>query len=367
MSTMSIETRTAHNNRTLCCHRAVANIKRLTYIWLLATLCVLVGPSSALHAQDADEGFTPAAYLEALHAAIDRLDAEPSVATVREVQADLAPFTTLHVNQEEEITMVPVLGAIGDPLPTSAIAQERITIVIRQLQAMQHDQTDTQLVLLEEIFARPAFVRADTLWSRVWRWLRQFLPEISTSEGAASPLLANGLTLIGWVVVGIGALVLVYLLSYWLQRLFGAFVGGNRRTSDNNFDEPRSAAEARQQAQRLASDGSYREAVRRMYLSALLTLDESDLVRYERSSTNREVLATLQANQPLYQQLRQIVDIFDDVWYGIHEPDRATYEHYVEAVHQLPIDAVSADTATSASNRSAATRSRNRSTAEKQP
>ena len=46
-------------------------------------------------------------------------------------------------------------------------------------------------------------------------------------------------------------------------------------------------AEARQQARSAAQSGNYRDAVRRLYLAALLQLAEQDLIAYERSLTDR--------------------------------------------------------------------------------
>jgi hypothetical protein len=30
-----------------------------------------------------------------------------------------------------------------------------------------------------------------------------------------------------------------------------------------------------------------------------------------------------------------VVDTFDDVWYGVHEPDARTYEGYTRSIDQL--------------------------------
>jgi hypothetical protein len=47
------------------------------------------------------------------------------------------------------------------------------------------------------------------------------------------------------------------------------------------------------------------------------------------------VLAAVR-NQPLlHQQLQPVVETFDDIWYGVHEPDRTSFDHYVAAVEKL--------------------------------
>ena len=80
---------------------------------------------------------------------------------------------------------------------------------------------------------------------------------------------------------------------------------------------------------------SYRDAVRQLYLSALLSLHERNLITYQPSDTNREVLTAIRNQPHLYQQLQPVIATFDDVWYGVHEPDRTTFDSYVVAVEEL--------------------------------
>ena len=111
-----------------------------------------------------------------------------------------------------------------------------------------------------------------------------------------------------------------------------------RRREDERViedDLPQTPAEARQRAAGSASAGDYRSAVRNLYLSALLTLEQHGLVPADRSLTNREVLARVGSTHPLRPHLQPVVETFDDVWYGVHEPDAGTYDAYTHSIDEV--------------------------------
>lgn len=311
---------------------------RRWFLVFAAALLLQLGAQLHAHAAQTDQTSRPLAeYQQLLQSAATALQQEPTSATVQRIQAQLRAIEQVTVENERAIVVRPFLGTNADDLPTVAVAQARLSLVIANLEAVPEDTLATQLALLETILARPAFVARDSLWDRFWRWLRSFLPDSAPSGDGAAPFVSGGITLLGWLVIGAAALLLIYLLSFWLQNLLGLIARGDETAGKRGLhDEPRNAAEARAQAHQLAAGGSFREAVRRMYLSALLTLDEQRVLYYDRSSTNREVLASLQPNQSLYQKLQPVVEIFDEVWYGVHEPDRNTFERYVQAVEALP-------------------------------
>jgi len=92
---------------------------------------------------------------------------------------------------------------------------------------------------------------------------------------------------------------------------------------------------AMQRAQTLSSAGDYRNAVRYLYLSSLLILDEQGLLRYDRSRTNREYVRSLSSKPELAKPLGDVIDVFDRVWYGFDEVDEETYQSYVKHVDDL--------------------------------
>ncbi|MEZ4867097.1 MAG: DUF4129 domain-containing protein [Caldilineaceae bacterium] len=258
-----------------------------------------------------------------------------STPALRKVQQRLAAIDQVELANGHTLSLTPLLGVPGQDEITLGHAQAQVDLLLTQLQAASGDDTAVRLALLAAIFQRPEFAGKESLWDRFWRWVRSLLPDAIGNNNSAMwglPLVR----LIGWGLVIIGVILVVWLLSYWLQNLFGSFVGSAQERRDGAGDAfPQSAAEAKERAQQLADVGSYREAVRQLYLSALLGLHERHVLTYRRSDTNREVLAAVQSKDDLHQQLRPVVETFDDVWYGVHEPDQNTYDRYVEAIGEL--------------------------------
>ena len=90
-----------------------------------------------------------------------------------------------------------------------------------------------------------------------------------------------------------------------------------------------------QRAQTLSNQGDYRNAVRYLYLSSLLVLDERGLLRYDRSRTNREYLRSVSSRPELSKPLGDVIDVFDRVWYGFDSVNEEDFESYVKHVDEL--------------------------------
>lgn len=81
-------------------------------------------------------------------------------------------------------------------------------------------------------------------------------------------------------------------------------------------EEPPRPAEMQAEAQRLASGGDLRGAVRALYLALLGRLHEQGVIAYDRHRTNREYLRTMQAGARRKAAFGAVVEVFDRKWYG---------------------------------------------------
>ncbi|MBX3009862.1 MAG: DUF4129 domain-containing protein [Caldilineaceae bacterium] len=289
-----------------------------------------------LLAQMNADGLPLAAYQTKLAAWQARLAENDTETAVAAVQREIAAIQHVTLPAGDVLTIQPLLGDPAEGAISPQTAQIRLAALTQSLAAATQDETAIRLALLESIFQRSEFVENDSLWQRFWRWLRSWLPTNESSADSGAARLPPFLLWLGWALIGIAAVLLVWLLSYWLQSLLGTFVSdGHARQPGDASGAPQSAAEARTAAHRLADAGSYREAVRQLYLSALLALHERHVITYHSSDTNREVLTAVRAQPQLYQQLQPVIATFDDVWYGVHEPDRASFDGYVDAVEKL--------------------------------
>lgn len=260
------------------------------------------------------------------------------------LDADLKEELLAIQNDDEENPDLPEAPALLDAIEATVA---RLTLVADQIDRMDQDQTSARLAVLEEVLARSDFQTQLSWWERFTRWLselwRAYFPE-TEGDGILAGTLGR---IVGWALGIAGLIAAVVLLVYWLQSLLGGFASGSSIAANAGAEDdyPVSAQQARAQAIESAKVGNYRSAVRQLYLSALLTMEEEGTIDYDRSQTNREVLAQVDGNSPISSHLRPVINTFDDVWYGIQEPDQETYAGYMQEVDQLTQAAASSEPA----------------------
>ncbi len=163
-------------------------------------------------------------------------------------------------------------------------------------------------------------------WDRFTAWLNRILGNrtITIGNGAWSPLAI------------IATLLLVLVLAYVFRSLFADLINEAKLNGDGERgDELLTSDVAFKRAQTLSQGGDYRSAVRYLYLSSLLLLDERGLLRYDRSKTNREYLRSVSGSPELSEPLQEVIEVFDNVWYGYHELDEDSFKHYSDRVEEL--------------------------------
>ncbi len=176
---------------------------------------------------------------------------------------------------------------------------------------------------LADVLARPEFQaprRVELDW--LSKWL-DWLPDLPSV-----PLLGD-LLLLGAVVA------LAAIVAYFGSGLAGTFVAQAEVDEMGPEGVPLTASQALSRSRQMAQAGDYRTAVRLLYLSTLLRLEERNLLRYDRTLTNREYLRQVADHPALAGELRPVVDTFDEVWYGQVEPDAERYEAYARQVERL--------------------------------
>lgn len=307
---------------------------------------VLAGAISAYSQDDPAPAAAWTAYRSAVHDAAALLESDP--AHQEAARRRLAPFTEVELRTGARVPVAPLLGA-AHAADEPGAAQARLRTVADQLDAAQADQTAARLAALESVLAGAAFQQQESLLDQLRRWLANLFAQWGAApagDAPPGPISEAVARVVGWIVAAGAAMLLLFVLVRWLQTLLRSFVGdvAARRGADHGL--PVTPAAARAAATRAAQGGDYRAAVRQLYLAALLTLQERRVVMRDPSLTNREVLARLPAAHPAHAPLQAVVEVFDDVWYGVHEPDRATFEQYRVAVDELEQQAATPDART---------------------
>jgi hypothetical protein len=134
----------------------------------------------------------------------------------------------------------------------------------------------------------------------------------------------------------IASLILVLVLVFIFRSLIIDLVSEARLPAQRqDLEEVLTGETAFKKAQTLSRGGDLRSAVRYLYLSLLLMLDERGLLRYERTKTNREYLRSISHAPEFAGLFAEVVDVFDSVWYGFHTLDEATFRNFSERIEKL--------------------------------
>ena len=64
-------------------------------------------------------------------------------------------------------------------------------------------------------------------------------------------------------------------------------------------------------------------------------LDERGVIHYDSSLTNREHLRHIKDKPQIYDVLRQVINAFEEVWYGYLPVNEAYYQRFRQQVDEL--------------------------------
>lgn len=223
----------------------------------------------------------------------------------------------------------------ADPPDKEAIAAHvaALQAVAARWPAPAYDQASAAAATarLDAILAEPAFQWPEEqpgFWERLWERALRFLFEL-LPWGSGALDLANILLAVA------GGLILLFALALAARSLLRSFRPEAVAADAEPDLASLTAEQALQEAESQAQDGDFRQAVRYLYLSSLLLLEERGLLRFDRSRTNREYLRSVAGRPELLGALQSVVDVFDRVWYGFQPLDEAGYRRYRAQVDEL--------------------------------
>lgn len=203
----------------------------------------------------------------------------------------------------------------------------------------QAEFSSQDMEALTHILARPEFQWPPEQPSLIDIWLQRLLDAFFNLVTRLLPnSAAIGLegSLLNYILTGLVALVLAVILFYISRSLLADWVReGEIEMQSETGDEALTVNTALRRAQTLSRAGDYRAAVRYLYLSSLLLLEERRLLRYDRSRTNREYLHSVAHLPQLATILRDVTEVFDRVWYGHQSLDEAAYDRYAARITDL--------------------------------
>jgi hypothetical protein len=227
--------------------------------------------------------------------------------------------------------------ALENPDPDFSQIAERLGALLDALAQPEASAPANAQERLQDIFSRPPFATIEPSEGGNWffdllEWFFNGLERLLSPVAEAGASSGN---VLGWILIAICVLLLAGVLLYLFFKLRFALTKEAEAAKDKDPEANLTATTAFQQAGNLARGGDYRTAVRYLYLSSLLWLDERDLLRYDRALTNQEYLARLGNNPQLQARLMPIVTTFDRVWYGHAQLDDEGFQTYQQQVEEL--------------------------------
>ena len=138
-------------------------------------------------------------------------------------------------------------------------------------------------------------------------------------------------------------LVLATILIIWIMRLFGP-VGWRwrqpRATLPTSSQAPSEKGwrEWREEADKKAQQGAFREAIRFLFIAVLLEGHQKGWWLYEPEATNREHLARVETTGDRREPLQKLIESYELAWYGLRQPGRQEFqdcEHWAQRMEAL--------------------------------
>lgn len=187
----------------------------------------------------------------------------------------------------------------------------------------------------DDILSRAEFRQTESFLERASRWIDELLSDI------VGGLTGGGVgTLVSWLIL----VALVGALAWVVVRM--SPVGALTRVADAeavvatrgpSATEHRSAAEWRAEAERLATEGRYDEAIRARYRALLADLIQRGLVDDVAGRTAGEYRREVETVAPpaAAASFGAATDVFQDVWYGPVRADRSELDRFTG--HELSV------------------------------
>jgi hypothetical protein len=142
---------------------------------------------------------------------------------------------------------------------------------------------------------------------------------------------------LGRVLFPLGALALGVVVIFFIRQIRMNLISEvhDEVSEEVTVDHVKTEKAALVRADNAAASNDFRSALRYLYLSALLHLQERGILPYDKSLTNREYLHQSQVDMQLQESLGPAITVFDEVWYGYKPCDAETVANYRDILQKV--------------------------------
>jgi hypothetical protein len=157
---------------------------------------------------------------------------------------------------------------------------------------------------------------AESLWDRFWAWIGQLLN--SLFQNATTTNLGRGLVYL----IGIAVIIFIVMMLLKVDALKVFYSGADKGKTDYKvFHENIHEMDFEKLIREAADKGEYRLGVRLIFLYALKTLSDKQLIEWHAGKTNHDYVEELNVKD-LKTGLNELSFYFDYAWYGGFTIDR---------------------------------------------
>lgn len=256
-----------------------------------------------------------------------------------------------------ELKAVAATAAVDDKLIKINFIIERIAAIENRLaelktaQTMQAKADDKQA--LNEILRRAEYQKAQpeqekSVLQRILdgfsKWISDFFRWLfgdrapTPIENAPAPNFSAIGTILQYAVIALAVAIIGFVFWRFVLPLFG----DERRARKSKRKEPRvilgetlaadeTADNLLLEAERLATSGNVRAAIRKGYIAVLCDLNDRKLLGLARHKTNRDYLRDIERKrQTIFQPMRFLTNSFERHWYGEAEASERDWQEFRE-------------------------------------
>ena len=139
-----------------------------------------------------------------------------------------------------------------------------------------------------------------------------------------------------YVLFPLAAIVLVIVVIFFVRQIRMNLISEARDdVTETELGQVETERAALARAETAAAANDFRGALRFLYLSAILHLQERGVLSDDKSLTNREYLYQARSDIDLHTALGPAITVFDEVWYG-HKPcDAETVANYRDLLRKV--------------------------------
>lgn len=322
-------------------------MSRTFAVWLIAifSLTSLAAVGQPSRAMQADAPITFDGYWELVRntrQALGQMEALPEAEIRRQLSESAAEWEKVTALEFPDKSVTPVdpsylVGELKKDSPDIKRLEALLDALLKAHETYPQKVFTVQDVEpLKDILARPEFQWSEPQALKPPAWLDKILNAIADLMNRLAFGIQNGVYY-GRVPIIVAAVLFFIISLYFISRNLSRSLVRDAELAAENGDNDAllTSKGAMQRAQTLSGQGDYRNAVRYLYLSSLLILDEQGMLRYDRSRTNREYLRSVSSKPQLAKPLGDVIDVFDKVWYGFEPVDDEAYQSYVKHVDEL--------------------------------